>query len=105
LGRAKLVVVTHVDPDRRVVRRTIPREPEQVVSRKVRVVVECERSVGRAAREDGRRMASDRAESLRLDPPEVERAEAAHRDAADRDAVPVSPGTRERRRDRLVQHV
>jgi hypothetical protein len=50
-------------------------------------------------------MTSDRAEAIGFETAEVERAEAAHRDPADRDPVPVGAAARERRRDCLAEHV
>src|SRR5947207_14290765 len=98
-------MVADVDPDRRVVRRSPARDVEQVLQGEVRGAVEAERDLVRATGEESRRVASDSAEALGLDPAEVERAEAAHRDAADRDAMRIGIGALERGGNRFVKHV
>ena len=83
-------------------------DPDQIVAREVGAVVERERDVERVVAgpsgEDGRRVASDRAEPLRR-AAEVERSETAHRDPADRYAVPVGTAPSEGDRDRFPQDV
>ena len=96
------IVAADVDPDRR---RSAVRPAEEVVTPEVlRVVERARRSLAAGSPERGR-MAADGAEARRVQPREVERAEAAHRDAADRDPVGVGAEAFQRRRNRLADDV
>jgi len=77
-------------------------EGEHVVAVEVgRIVERARRRVG-PAEPQGCRVAPDRAEAVRREPRQVECAEAAHRDSADRDPVRVGTRAGNRRRDRLA---
>ena len=77
-------------------------EGEHVVAVEVGRVVEGARGRVGPAEPQGCRVTADRAEAVRREPRQVECAEAAHRDSADRDPVRVGARAGHRRRDRLA---
>jgi len=72
------------------------------VPREVRLIVERAGTAEVLRREQRGRVRADGAEAARLEPREVERTEASHRDAADGDAVRIGARTQQRRRDDLA---
>jgi glycyl-tRNA synthetase len=102
VGATERVAVAHVDPERAAVA-----EPKvhDIVAREVVSVVECARRSLAARTPQRGGVCADGAETVWRQPREIERAEAAHRDPADRDAARIGTCAPERSRDHLPQHI
>jgi hypothetical protein len=103
IGLQERIVASYVDPDLSGVERLGLCEAKEVVSSEVLFVVECSRGCFSAPEPKRCGVRTDRAEAPRGETREIERPEAAHRDAADCDTVTVCVRARQGSRDRFAK--